>query len=114
MEAIIKLDVPEWQIGTQVSVYFKDTMFKKGVCEALTYVIPFEKLCDYEVVWLEVRNISEITPWVKTKTGKWFSPLHCSESIKEMHVVKKEEYNITARCWSARPSEEQRIKEEWV
>lgn len=33
MKAIIKLDVPEWQIGTEVTVFFKDTMMKKGICE---------------------------------------------------------------------------------
>jgi rubrerythrin len=34
VKAVIKLDVPEWQIGQQVTVYFKDTMCKIGICEA--------------------------------------------------------------------------------
>ena len=34
MKAAIKLDVPEWQIGQPVTVFFKDTMEKHGVCEA--------------------------------------------------------------------------------
>lgn len=33
MKAVIKLDVPDWQIGQEVTVYFKDTMMKKGLCE---------------------------------------------------------------------------------
>ncbi len=33
MEAVIKLDVPDWQIGQPVTVYFKDTMQKHGTCE---------------------------------------------------------------------------------
>ena len=33
MKAIIRLDVPEFQIGQSVNVYFKDTMMKTGVCE---------------------------------------------------------------------------------
>lgn len=33
MKAIIRLDVPDWQIGQNVSVYFPDTMLKKAVCE---------------------------------------------------------------------------------
>lgn len=33
VEGIIKLDVPEFQIGQPVTVYFKDTMMKRGVCE---------------------------------------------------------------------------------
>ena len=35
MIAVIHLDVPEWQIGQPVSVYFPDTMQKKGTCELL-------------------------------------------------------------------------------
>ena len=31
MEISIKLDVPEWQDGQPVTVYFKDTMRKEGV-----------------------------------------------------------------------------------
>ena len=33
MKAIIELDVPDWQIGQEVAVYFPDTMQKKAVCE---------------------------------------------------------------------------------
>ena len=33
MKAIITVDVPEHQIGQEVSVYFKDTMCVKSVCE---------------------------------------------------------------------------------
>lgn len=35
MDAIIRLDVPDWQIGQEVKIYFPDTMCKTGVCEAL-------------------------------------------------------------------------------
>lgn len=34
-DAVIYLDVPEWQIGQDVTVYFPDTMQKKGTCELL-------------------------------------------------------------------------------
>lgn len=34
MKATIKLDVPDWQIGKDVTVYFPDTMMKKAKCEA--------------------------------------------------------------------------------
>ena len=33
MKAIIQLDVPEWQIGQEVKVYFPDSMIKTGKCE---------------------------------------------------------------------------------
>ena len=32
MKAVIRLDVPDYQIGQPVSVYFKDTMEKHGLC----------------------------------------------------------------------------------
>ena len=35
MKAVIYLDVPDWQIGQDVSVYFPDTMMKHGKCELL-------------------------------------------------------------------------------
>jgi DNA-directed RNA polymerase subunit RPC12/RpoP len=34
MKAIIELDVPEFQIGQEVSIYFKDTMMIKGIVQA--------------------------------------------------------------------------------
>ena len=34
MKAIIELDVPGFQIGQEVTVYFKDSMQTKGVCVA--------------------------------------------------------------------------------
>ncbi|MBP5423938.1 MAG: hypothetical protein J6Y78_16010 [Paludibacteraceae bacterium] len=46
MKAIIKLDVPEWQIGQEVSVYFPDTMMKRGICEKDTIT---DKLKEYEL-----------------------------------------------------------------
>lgn len=33
MKAKIEIDVPEFQIGNEVNVYFKDSMCKKGICE---------------------------------------------------------------------------------
>ena len=33
MKAIIRLDVPDWQIGKKVSVYFPDSMVLNGICE---------------------------------------------------------------------------------
>ena len=33
MKAIIRLDVPDWQIGKKVSVYFPDSMVSNSICE---------------------------------------------------------------------------------
>lgn len=40
MKAVIELDVPEWQIGQDVSVYFPDTMLKHGKCKLLKEQAP--------------------------------------------------------------------------
>lgn len=43
-KAIIELEVPEWQIGQEVSIYFKDTMHVRAVCrEADEYEEKIEK-----------------------------------------------------------------------
>lgn len=33
VKAIIQVEVPEWQIGEKVSLYFPDTMQKSAICE---------------------------------------------------------------------------------
>lgn len=33
MKAVVKLDVPDWQIGQEVSVFFPDSMVAHGVAE---------------------------------------------------------------------------------
>ena len=34
-KAVIKVEVPDWQIGQKVSIYFPDTMCIKATCEAV-------------------------------------------------------------------------------
>lgn len=33
VDAIIRIKVPKWQIGEEVKIYFKDTMYISGICE---------------------------------------------------------------------------------
>lgn len=35
VDAIIRVTVPKWQIGEEVSIYFPDTMTARGKCEAM-------------------------------------------------------------------------------
>lgn len=53
MKAIIKLDVPEWQIGQDVTVHFPDTMVKHEKCELLKEqeTIVRCKDCYYKRCW---------------------------------------------------------------
>lgn len=36
VDAVIRLQVPKWQIGEECFVYFKDTMSIKGICQSDT------------------------------------------------------------------------------
>ena len=82
----------------------------------LPRLIDFEEIDNFEVLFLEVKNVDDedgLAPWVKTKSGRWFSPLDCSESIKDMRLINKEDYNVIARCWTKRPTNEQRKETPW-
>ena len=49
-KAIIRLDVPEWQIGQEASIYFPDSMHKFALCEADNEkVVPIQ---DSEYIWI--------------------------------------------------------------
>ena len=37
VDAIIRIKVPEWQIGEIVSIHFPDTMFIRSTCERATH-----------------------------------------------------------------------------
>ena len=64
MKAIIKLDVPDWQIGQEVDIYFPDTMHIKGITEA-----------DYQPAQYPVPDIPYLIPdgcggWIEIKARK--------------------------------------------
>lgn len=80
------------------------------------HVIRFDEIDDYEVLWLEVRDVESeegLAPWVKTRSGNWFSPLLCSELQPDMILSTPEEYGKYCRCWTSRPTDEQREAEPW-
>lgn len=56
MKAIITVDVPEHQIGQEVSVHFKDTMCVKSVCTPLSFLkYRMKDYVFYNVDWLKER-----------------------------------------------------------
>ena len=80
------------------------------------HVIRFDEIDDYEVLWLEVRDVGTeegLAPWVKTRIGNWFSPLLCSELQPDMILSTPEEYGKYCRCWTSRPTDEQRKAVKW-
>ena len=79
-------------------------------------LIDFDEIDNYEVLWLEVRDVDDETglaPWVKTNSGKWYSPLICGESMHDIRLIKREHYNVIGRCWTQRPTDKQRNTAEW-
>ena len=72
MNAIIQLDVPEWQIGQEVTVYFPDTMQKRGVCELLKEqeAVPPHHKCIGECYSLIQEKGTKFCPWCG-KPVKW-------------------------------------------
>ena len=48
MKAIIELyDVPEYQIGQEVTIYFRDTMQMRGICDEMQPKVVLCKDCKY-------------------------------------------------------------------
>lgn len=67
MQAIIKLDVPDWQINQDVTVYFPDTMMKRGKCEASTKDKVYDDIQDdWERLKKELKNLKGKPPRCKT------------------------------------------------
>lgn len=62
MKAIITVDVPEHQIGQEVSVYFKDTMCVNGTCESEAEVYAKH---DEEVIKETVESIWGKPPYIE-------------------------------------------------
>ena len=78
MKAVIKLDVPDFQIGEDVTVYFKDTMMKKGVCEADTIVH-----CKDCIYWKNGYMDYAIHPWLPCMEIKTDRNWYCGYGVRK-------------------------------
>lgn len=56
MKAVIYLDVPEWQIGQEVSVYFPDSMVEHGKCEEVKEKKPCDNCQEFNCDWCEFKE----------------------------------------------------------
>ena len=61
MKAVIIVDVPDYQMGQEVSVYFKDTMCIKSICKEDSTIAELEKI-KAEIKSYEIRRKLEFTP----------------------------------------------------
>ena len=102
---------------------FDEQLMIEAVTDAITllkaqepHVIRFDEINNYEVLWLEVRDVETedgLAPWIKTASGRWFSPLLCSEARPDMILSTPREYGRICRCWTSRPTDKQREAEPW-
>jgi len=60
MKATIKVDVPEYQIGQEATVYFRDTMCVKGICE---------------------KDERKKGRWITPSDHSWFICNHCKRTV---------------------------------
>lgn len=63
------------------------------------------------VVWVELKDRREVDPWIVIQ-GKIWRPDY-NTGYECWDVCKEDEYNRIARCWSARPTDEQRETVKW-
>lgn len=79
-------------------------------------IIPFDEINNHEVLWLEVKGVETeegLAPWVKTLNERWFSPLFCNLERPDMILSRPDEYGKLCRCWTSRPTDEQRKAVKW-
>ena len=84
------------------------------------HLIPYEKLDDYEVVWLQIRGFEAeaggLTPWIQIDDHKWFSPYFPANS-DGTYLYRYEQtfdsYGEKVRAWTSRPTDAQRKVIPW-
>lgn len=119
MKAVIRLDVPEWQIGTEVAVYFKDTMMQRGICEKETENIKLkqpEKCKDCSscrelttktfycgMAGLENPKMNITTIYIKDTDSRpdWCPVAKINKSLDEMPQDKRDQFNVLAKGLAA-------------
>jgi len=119
MKAVIRLDVPEWQIGTEVAVYFKDTMMQRGICEKETENIKFKQpekckdcvschthstgnsYCGMATAENPEMNITTIYIKDINTRPDWCPIVRLNKSLEEMPQEKRDQFNVLAKGLAA-------------
>lgn len=107
----LTLNYANWGLVQEMSVEIIDLLKAQE-----PRVISYDEIENYEVLWLEVLDVNTedgLAPWVKTKSGHWFSPLLCSDAQPEMILATSDEYGKICRCWTSRPTDKQRKEVKW-
>lgn len=83
MKAVIKLDVPEYQVGEDVSIYFKDAMCTKSKCERYK-VGHWQKIIDGPIYYYACSECNGSAP--KDSFGNDYLSPFCPECGSEMEA----------------------------
>jgi hypothetical protein len=79
-------------------------------------VMTYDEMMKAEICFLEVKGIEEIDPFIRYEVNDksyWSSPYTNSEDNPFELLAEQEEYLINARCWTSRPTDEQRKAVKW-
>ena len=91
MKTIIEVDVPEFQIGQEVSIYFKDTMMIKGVVQE-----PSREFEDYENEIEDLHNQLDIAEYDKERLREEVTNLEAKIQALEQEPKTDMLYKIRA------------------
>lgn len=79
-------------------------------------VLSYDEMMKAEICFLEVKGIEEIDPFIRFEVDDksyWSSPYTNNEDNPFELLAEQEDYLKNARCWTSRPTEEQREKVKW-
>lgn len=79
-------------------------------------VMTYDEMMKSEICFLEVKGIKKINPFIRFEVDDksyWTSPYTNSEGDPFELLAEQEEYLINARCWTSRPTDEQREAVKW-
>ena len=75
-------------------------------------VLPLLEAAEADVCWIEGKGVSRVIPGRVYMVGN-AGELHIHKLIAAPEQVYAEDYGVIWRCWSARPSDEQREVTPW-
>ena len=79
-------------------------------------VMAYDEMMKAEICFLEVKGIEQIDPFIRFEVDDksyWSSPYTNNEDNPFELLAEQEEYSINARCWTSRPTDEQREAVKW-
>ena len=110
----------EWRDDQGIVHLCKITQLRKDALFLLKAqeprVMTYDEMMKAEICFLEVKGIEEIDPFIRYEVDDksyWSSPYTNNKDNPFELLIEQEEYLINARCWTSRPTDEQREAAKW-